>query len=234
MASSSLENALKEITWSSTVDWPTIQRFTFLALGYLDIAYIFYAITQHHYFASNGYPDPKWTHSTPRLLIIIPHILFGSIAIYTGTIFCFLLEYTTTSISIPPFSFIIAISMLGHAITCFQMITHVYGLRKITTPLYTGATLLCVINATSLLMSPSNPRQLLNAWATINIFVVVRFQLAVLSAVGFKLHEMYTYAVTCSGFYVIALTQMHPVFLVMWGPGWTRDVERVPLIHEEC
>ena len=165
-----------------------------------------------------GYPDPKWTKTRARKMLVIIHIVFGSIGLYTGTLYCFAVEYNS-SIVTPTLtkacSYILALAMLVHATTCMFMNTIPYGFRKITVPLYYSATVLCYMNSITLLAVPLDGRQLLNTWGCLNIFVLVRLQLALMRVATDELaHEAYSYAMTTAGLFIFHFAQLSPYFLL--------------------
>ncbi|KAJ3208521.1 hypothetical protein HDU67_006692 [Dinochytrium kinnereticum] len=217
---SNFKEALYTDNWLAKVDMVNVVHYTFVLIGYMDIAYIIIALFQHYMFA--GYPDKKWRKTNVRFAFIIVHIIFGTIVIYTGTIFCFLLEYRpgwVTETLTKRCAYVLGISQLIHAATCLHMNRLVYGNRKITVPMYYGATAICVITAVTLLMDPRDKRALLNAWAGMNIFIFVRFQYALLSLCQINQNELYTYATSSAGLIILPFTGQNPYFTLIYaGP----------------
>ncbi|KAJ3204135.1 hypothetical protein HDU67_009765 [Dinochytrium kinnereticum] len=217
---SNFKEALYTDNWLSKVDMANVVHYTFVLIGYMDIAYILIALLQHYIFS--GYPDKKWRKTNVRFAFVIVHIIFGTIVIYTGTIFCFLLEYRpgwVTETLTKRCAYVLGISQLFHAVTCLHMNRFVYGNRKITVPIYYGATAICVITAVTLLMDPTDKRALLNAWAGMNIFIFVRFQYALLSLCQINQNELYTYATSSAGLILLPFTGQNPYFILFYaGP----------------
>ncbi|KAJ3415498.1 hypothetical protein HDV05_004700 [Chytridiales sp. JEL 0842] len=246
-------SALSSPNWLMNTDYPLMVRRSFLVLAFMDILYLIFAIWQHA--KVRGYPDPKWQKTKPRLALVLTHILFGSISIYLGSIFCLILEFKpspllfrqmtpvdiegghavadpviapiTATAATTVFGYIIGLSSLFHALTCIPMNTIPYGNRDLTVPLYFGATFINIINSSTLLIGnitsgSTDPRQILNTWAGVNIFILVRFQLALgrLRVQRPLLEPWYSYSLATAGLLVITLTQQNPYFLILFGlPG---------------
>jgi hypothetical protein len=204
----------------------------------MDILYVVYAIAQH-FMPDSGYPPAKWRRTRPRFLIALAHIICGLVTIFSGTALTFILEHAPhlalldtkgsdgVAVVTPltkGLGYAVGVGCLLHAVTCIPMNTIPYGNRNLTVPMYFAATFVNFLNAITLLLDPTDTRQILNTWAGINIFVFVRLQLAVLF-VRFKssklvLEPWYSFSQVSAAMAITALTQQNPYFFLLFAiPG---------------
>ena len=124
-----LDSALQERTLLTDKD-PVVVRKNFLFLLFLlDILYLFGAIYQNY--LVGGYPDKKLTsHGNIRKFLVFGHIICGSLAIYTGSLFYILARLDIISNS-TIFGYILGISQTFHSISNVYMNNFVYGDRRL-------------------------------------------------------------------------------------------------------
>ena len=205
-----------------------VASYTYIVLSVLDCLYIGEMIYQR--FFSIGYPDPKWTKTRQRLGLILVHVIFGFIAIFMGSSLVLLLnvfpdyllsvtnsEVISTTPTTKIFGYVIATSVFIHALSCIPMNTIPYGNRNLTVPMYFLATILNFMNSITLFVIPNDLKQMLNTWAGINIFIIVRLQGVISGASVRKIisEPWYSYILITSGLSIIALTQQNPWFFLI-------------------
>ncbi|KAJ3398977.1 hypothetical protein HDU80_008401 [Chytriomyces hyalinus] len=208
---------LQTDTLLTPVDWEAVQLYFYLALAALDILYVFHSFVQSRT-SEIRYPSSKWTSTAVRRAFIIPHALFGCVSIYSGTLFVICLQWfpdTITDVFTQRISYTLALSMILHAFTCIGMNTIPHGNRQFTVPAYISQTIINTIQATLLLITPSNGNQLLSAWASMNVFILVRLLIAAqyFGSVDF-LQSGYLYAQVVAGMLVVVFARQSPLFFV--------------------
>ncbi|KAJ3232509.1 hypothetical protein HDU81_002879 [Chytriomyces hyalinus] len=208
---------LQTETLLTPVSWEAVQHYFYLALAALDILYVFHSFMQSRN-SEIRYPSSKWTSTAVRRAFIIPHVLFGCVSIYSGTLFVIYVQWFPDAITdtfTQRISYTLAISMLLHACTCIGMNTIPHGNRQFTVPAYISQTIINIIQATLLLIAPSNGNQLLSAWASMNVFVLVRFLVAAQYFGGVDiLQSGYLYAQIVAGMLVMVFARQSPLFFI--------------------
>jgi hypothetical protein len=198
--------------WLNSWDMNRTIANTMLVIAFMDLGYVPLSVWQYFLY---GYPDRKWQKTNERKIWVYTHMVFGSVVVYTGAFLTLTLHFFNSFINeerIKIMGMIIGISQIAHAITCLHMNRFVYGNKKITVPLYYSATFSCIVNVVAMFQDLSDVRQILNTWATCNIFIFVRYQYFFLFACGIALNELYTYCITVAGFIILALTNQNPLF----------------------
>ncbi|KAJ3069730.1 hypothetical protein HDU98_007207 [Podochytrium sp. JEL0797] len=240
--STTFSSVLQEPTPFTTINWEDIQRFFYLGLAFMDIAYVFYAFCQYRFGPGKQYPHPKWTMTPIRKVTIVCHIVGGVIAMYIGTIFCLVLEFAPTIVS-PSFiliaSYTTGASILFHSLSSLPMSLMPFGNRQFTVPGYVFHTLVNTAQAICLLIDPTNAHQLLLAWGSINVFVLVRLQIAIQYLGGVDVyHSGYLYAMVTSTLVYFLFSHQNPIacLLLLVIPGvfgkWAAGVN-VPAFKAE-
>eukprot|EP00953_Heterococcus_sp_UTEX-ZZ885_P024384 13341-Heterococcus_DN1.PRE.1 len=142
-------------------------------LVFLDALYLMFAGAFTRKFGQ--YPSARFFNKG-RLIsgAILTHIVAGSTVISYGGIMW--IKYPTSDLTI--LNMLMGIMGLVHSASVIIMLPIVIGERRITIPLYAWAGGVNAYNSLRLLQHPGDIQNVITLWCTMNVFVLVRFQLA--------------------------------------------------------
>lgn len=177
-------------------------------LVFLDAGYLFFAGLFTRMFGQ--YPSERFFNKGPIIrTAILSHIAAGIFVVFYGGVLW--IAYPTRDLTGP--NILMGIAGCVHSISVFTMLPIVIGERRITIPLYAWAGGVNLYNAIKLLANPKSLFLAIRLWDTINVFVLVRFQLAALALYNMDLDLVYTYSLGIAGFLTYTLT-LQPVELL--------------------